>query len=159
MPSSKTAPQWTKEKIEEAFRRFVMEHGRLPRARELNPKYGLPQRRAFDAAFGMSPYQYAMIHYPDLVPVNRRIHDEAVVAYLTTALDWTPKLVLEREKAFIQKHRRLPDIDDYTSENGLPPYSVFSKLARDYYEEMLTLAFQDFLTGEERPAEQRGGGA
>lgn len=81
MPSSKTAPQWTKEKIEEAFRRFVMEHGRLP------------------------------------------------------------------------------DIDDYTSENGLPPYSVFSKLARDYYEEMLTLAFQDLLTGEERPAEQRGGGA
>ena len=60
MPSSKTAPQWTKDKIEEAFRRFVMEHGRLPRARELNPKYGLPQRRAFDAAFGMSPYQYAM---------------------------------------------------------------------------------------------------
>ena len=53
MPSSKTAPQWTKDKIEEAFRRFVMEHGRLPRARELNPKYGLPQRRAFDAAFGM----------------------------------------------------------------------------------------------------------
>ena len=93
MPSSKTAPQWTKEKIEEAFRRFVMEHGRLPRARELNPKYGLLQRRAFDAAFGMSPY------------------------------------------------------------------SVFSKLARDYYEEMLTLAFQDLLTGEERPAEQREGGA
>ena len=47
------------------------------------------------------------------------------------------------EKYFFMKHGRLPEPYEYTAENGLPMYSVFCKLAREAFEEIIRAQFQE----------------
>ena len=50
---------------------------------------------------------------------------------------------MEAEKCFFMKHGRLPEPYEYTAENGLPMYSVFCKLAREAFEEIIRAQFQE----------------
>ena len=114
---------WTKEKIEEAFAGFVEKNRRLPVAREMKPQYGLPTRRTFERYMDMTAQEYAELRYPTLLSARDERH------------------VQTAEKKFFTKCGRLPEPYEYTAENGLPMYSVFCRLAKEAFEEIIRAQF------------------
>ena len=105
---------WTKEKIEEAFAGFVEKNRRLPVAREMKPQYGLPTRRTFERYMDMTAHEVR---------------------------EWSIERLMEAEKNFFTKCGRLPEPYEYTAENGLPMYSVFCRLAKEAFEEIIRAQF------------------
>ena len=49
--------------------------------------------------------------------------------------------LMEAEKNFFAKCGRLPEPYEYTAENGLPMYSVFCRLAKEAFEEIIRAQF------------------
>ena len=128
---------WTKEKIEEAFAGFVEKNRRLPVAREMKPQYGLPTRRTFERYMDTTAQEYAELRYPTLLSARDERHVQTVLAYRNEVREWSIERLMEAEKNFFAKCGRLPEPYEYTAENGLPMYSVFCRLAKEAFEEML----------------------
>ncbi len=133
---------WTREKIEKAFSAFVQKNRRLPVAREMKPQCGLPSRKTFHATMGMPFQEYAAQHYPELLSLRNDRHTSLIQKYRHEMREWSLERLVEAEKAFYQKHGRMPESYEYTDSNGLPMYSVFCKLAIEAYENTLAAQFQ-----------------
>ena len=133
---------WTKEKIEEAFAGFVEKNRRLPVAREMKPQYGLPTRRTFERYMDTTTQEYAELRYPTLLSARDERHVQTVLAYRNEVREWSIERLMEAEKNFFTKCGRLPEPYEYTAENGLPMYSVFCRLAKEAFEETLSLVQQ-----------------
>ena len=133
---------WTKEKIEEAFAGFVEKNRRLPVAREMKPQYGLPTRRTFERYMDMTAQEYAELRYPTLLSARDERHVQTVLEYRNEVREWSIERLMEAEKNFFTKCGRLPEPYEYTAENGLPMYSVFCRLAKEAFEETLSLVQQ-----------------
>lgn len=128
---------WTKEKIEEAFAGFVEKNRRLPVAREMKPQYGLPTRRTFERYMDTTAQEYAELRYPTLLSARDERHVQTVLAYRNEVREWSIERLMEAEKNFFAKCGRLPEPYEYTAENGLPMYSVFCRLAKEAFEEII----------------------
>lgn len=137
------ASVWSMEKIGKAFAEFVEKNERLPAVREMKPQYGLPTRRTFERYMGMTAQEYAELRYSALLPAKDEHHVQSVLAYRSEAREWSVEQLVEAEKYFFMKHGRLPEPYEYTAENGLPMYSVFCKLAREAFEEIIRAQFQE----------------
>ena len=132
---------WTKEKIEEAFAGFVEKNRRLPVAREMKPQYGLPTRRTFERYMDTTAQEYAELRYPTLLSARDERHVQTVLAYRNEVREWSIERLMEAEKNFFAKCGRLPEPYEYTAENGLPMYSVFCRLAKEAFEEIIRAQF------------------
>ena len=132
---------WTKEKIEEAFAGFVEKNRRLPVAREMKPQYGLPTRRTFERYMDTTAQEYAELRYPTLLSARDERHVQTVLAYRNEIREWPIERLMEAEKNFFTKCGRLPEPYEYTAENGLPMYSVFCRLAKEAFEEIIRAQF------------------
>ena len=131
----------TKEKIEEAFAGFVEKNRRLPVAREMKPQYGLPTRRTFERYMDTTAQEYAELRYPTLLSARDERHVQTVLAYRNEVREWSIERLMEAEKNFFTKCGRLPEPYEYTAENGLPMYSVFCRLAKEAFEEIIRAQF------------------
>lgn len=132
---------WTKEKIEEAFAGFVEKNRRLPVAREMKPQYGLPTCRTFERYMDMTAQEYAELRYPTLLSARDERHVQTVLEYRNEVREWSIERLMEAEKNFFTKCGRLPEPYEYTAENGLPMYSVFCRLAKEAFEEIIRAQF------------------
>jgi len=132
---------WTKEKIEEAFAGFVEKNRRLPVAREMKPQYGLPTRRTFERYMDTTAQEYAELRYPTLLSARDERHVQTVLEYRNEVREWSIERLMEAEKNFFAKCGRLPEPYEYTAENGLPMYSVFCRLAKEAFEEIIRAQF------------------
>lgn len=92
---------------------------------------------------GMTAQEYAELRYSALLPAKDEHHVQSVLAYRSEAREWSVEQLVEAEKCFFMKHGRLPEPYEYTAENGLPMYSVFCKLAREAFEEIIRAQFQE----------------
>lgn len=135
--------KWTRERIEAAFATFVDANGRLPVARELTPQNGLPTRRTFEAKMKTSTQEYAAQRYPELLAVRDVQQTDHIRQYRSERKVWSVDRLIQAEQAFFQARGRLPTVREYTSENGLPMYSVFCVLAQEAFEAHLERVFQE----------------
>ena len=116
-------------------------NSRLPVAREMNPQFGLPTRRTFERYMGMTAQEYAELRYPTLLSARDERHVQTVLAYRNEVREWSIERLMEAEKNFFAKCGRLPEPYEYTAENGLPMYSVFCRLAKEAFEEIIRAQF------------------
>lgn len=120
---------WSEETILEALEQFIEKKGRLPTAREMNLKNGLPSRKTFSRFMGKSFYEYAKEFYPELVTYGEKHHKEAVLNYRKERPNWNSENLIQAEKEFAWKYGRLPEPHEYREEYGLPSYTIFCKIA------------------------------
>lgn len=129
--------KWNKEKVIAALDAFVEENGRLPVAREMNSRHGLPSRRCFEYTVGMTHYEYSLQFYPELVEKGERLQREHILQSALEKKRWTASLLAEAVEGFVKVHGRMPNPHDYKTENGLPLYSTFTKIAVDSFTRQL----------------------
>ena len=65
----------------------------------------------------------------------------ACLWYRNEVREWSIERLMEAEKNFFTKCGRLPEPYEYTAENGLPMYSVFCRLAKEAFEEIIRAQF------------------
>jgi len=110
-------------------------------AREMKPQYGLPTRRTFERYMDTTAQEYAELRYPTLLSARDERHVQTVLAYRNEVREWSIERLMEAEKNFFAKCGRLPEPYEYTAENGLPMYSVFCRLAKEAFEEIIRAQF------------------
>lgn len=86
-------------------------------------------------------YTYAELRYPTLLSARDERHVQTVLAYRNEVREWSIERLMEAEKNFFAKCGRLPEPYEYTAENGLPMYSVFCRLAKEAFEEIIRAQF------------------
>jgi len=102
--------KWDCESCIQAVRQFTHEHGRLPAAKDLRLKNGLPNIQTIKKYTGSITYQeFCRKYFPEFGP--RR---------------WDRDLCIQAVDQFIQEHGRLPDIGDTGC--GLPCIDTFRRL-------------------------------
>lgn len=79
--------------------------------------------------------------YPTLLSARDERHVQTVLAYRNEVREWSIERLMEAEKNFFAKCGRLPEPYEYTAENGLPMYSVFCRLAKEAFEEIIRAQF------------------
>lgn len=84
---------------------------------------------------------YAELRYPTLLSARDERHVQTVLAYRNEVREWSIERLMEAEKNFFTKCGRLPEPYEYTAENGLPMYSVFCRLAKEAFEEIIRAQF------------------
>lgn len=72
---------------------------------------------------------------------NRYFEVDTALAYRNEVREWSIERLMEAEKNFFAKCGRLPEPYEYTAENGLPMYSVFCRLAKEAFEEIIRAQF------------------
>ena len=102
---------------------------------------GLPTRRTFERYMDMTAQEYAELRYPTLLSARDERHVQTVLAYRNEVREWSIERLMEAEKNFFTKCGRLPEPYEYTAENGLPMYSVFCRLAKEAFEEIIRAQF------------------
>lgn len=120
---------WSAEEIVAAVNRFVQQNKRLPVARELNARNGLPVHRTFERKMGMTWGRYTKLHYPELAELNEQRHQQCVLDIRFEMSQWTEEKLILAVENFAQQNGRLPLSQEYTAENGLPSYTTFCKIA------------------------------
>lgn len=121
--------RWNAEKIATAVEHFIQVQKRLPVARELNPKNGLPTRKTFEKNMGMNWGSYAKRLYPDLVKLGEERHQQRVLDIRKEQMEWTKENLIPAIEHFAKQTGRLPAPQEYTAENGLPSYTTFCKIS------------------------------
>ena len=89
----------------------------------------------------MTAQEYAELRYPTLLSARDERHVQTVLAYRNEVREWYIERLMEAEKNFFTKCGRLPEPYEYTAENGLPMYSVFCRLAKEAFEEIIRAQF------------------
>lgn len=107
----------------------------------MKPQYGLPTRRTFERYMDTTAQEYAELRYPTLLSARDERHVQTVLAYRNEVREWSIERLMEAEKNFFAKCGRLPEPYEYTAENGLPMYSVFCRLAKEAFEEIIRAQF------------------
>lgn len=130
---------WDSERAVSAVEQFAAEHGRLPVAKEMKRENGLPSRRTFEMKVGVSFYEYGKRYHPKLVKLSEIRHRQHIADSMRDKTVWTKETLVAAVKNFIDLHNRLPDIQEYTSKNGLPSRATFCRIAEaaliEYLEE------------------------
>ncbi len=121
--------KWDAATIQTAVAKFVQTQGRLPVAREMNPQNGLPTCRTFEKIIRMSWGNYAKCHYPELAKLGEERHKQRVLDIRKEQSEWTNEKLMVAVERFIEQHHRLPLMQEFTSENQLPSYTTFRKIA------------------------------
>lgn len=122
--------RWNAEKIATAVEDFIQVQKRLPVARELNPKNGLPTRKTFEKCMGVNWGSYAKRLYPDLVELGEVRHQQRVQDIRKEQSEWTKETLIPAIERFAKQTGRLPAPQEYTAENGLPSYTTFCKISQ-----------------------------
>lgn len=120
---------WDKEKAASAIEQFVKEHGRLPVAKEMKRENRLPSRRTFENKVGISFFEYGKQQHPELVKLSETRHRQHIADSVRERSAWTKETLIAAVKHFVEKHDRLPDIQEYNSKNDLPSYTTFCRIA------------------------------
>ena len=81
------------------------------------------------------------LRYPTLLSARDERHVQTVLEYRNEVREWSIERLMEAEKNFFTKCGRLPEPYEYTAENGLPMYSVFCRLAKEAFEEIIRAQF------------------
>ena len=89
----------------------------------------------------MTAQEYAELLYPTLLSARDERHVQTVLEYRNEVREWSIERLMEAEKNFFTKCGRLPEPYEYTAENGLPMYSVFCRLAKEAFEEIIRAQF------------------
>jgi len=148
---------WNAAKAESAVEQFVEKQGRFPVAREMNRKNGLPSRRTFEMKVGISMFEYGKQYHPELVKQNATQHRQRVADSMREKSEWTKETLIAAVKHFVDQHNRLPDIQEYTPQNGLPSYTTFCRIAKtalaDYLKEYFCEYMNQTLTLKENGAD------
>lgn len=134
---------WNLEKIESTIQQFVQDQGRLPVAREMNKRNKLPSRISFEKVTGMTLGEYGKLHYPELVELREIRHRQHVLDTRKEISEWTEGKLLAAVTGFFERHNRVPQVNEYNAENGLPNYTVFCKIAEKFLTNHLTDYFQE----------------
>lgn len=134
---------WSAAIIESTIEQFVQAQGRLPVAREMNQKNGLPSRRTFERIMGMTWGKYAKLHYPELARLGEERHKRLAVDIKKELSEWTEEKLIAAVKHFVEQHGRLPFIQEYIPENHLPSYTTFRKIAEQTMADKLKRHFQE----------------
>jgi len=100
-PVKRIRPQWSREQIDAAAKRFFDTHGRYPRSEEYDLAHGLPSHNTFRSHFGINAGTYWKERFP-MDP------------------EWTPEKVRKMLEDFIEAHDRLPNTTELNAANGLP---------------------------------------
>ena len=139
MNKKREASLWNSEKAVSAVEQFVEQHGRLPVAKEMKPENRLPSRRTFESKTGVSFFEYGRRYHPELVEASETRHRQHVADSMRERSEWTKETLIAAVKHFVEQHGRLPNIQEYTSENNLPSYTRFCRIAEialtDYLED------------------------
>jgi hypothetical protein len=120
-----------------AVEQFVKQYGRLPVAKEMKPAKRLPSRRTFESKVGLTFFEYGRQFYPELVELSETRHRQHVADRMREKSQWTKETLITAVQHFVEQHGRLPDIHEYTSDNNLPSYTTFCRIA--------TIALTDYL--------------
>lgn len=123
-----------------------MQHGRLPVAREVNPKNGLPTCRTFQKKMKMSWGDFTLAKYPKLVEQREQRHRERAVSAKKEMTEYTTDMLITAVTEFAKEHGRLPEKEEYTPQNGLPGYMTFSHIASRLLTEYLEENLAAYLT-------------
>lgn len=135
---------WSTEKIVAAVEQFIQQNKRLPVAREMNPQNGLPVRRTFERMMGMTWGEYGKSYYPELAELNQQRHIRRVLDIRAELPEWTKGKLLLAVETFAQQKGRLPLKQEYTTENGLPSYTTFCKIAEQAMVDYLENHFSEY---------------
>ena len=126
-----TYENWDAANSISALERFIKHHDRFPTAREMGNKRGLPSRLTFERKTGMTLLEYGKQYHPELVEQNRLRHVERAAMSRHEMSTWTKEMLVDAVTVFYEQHGRLPDVQEYKAENGLPNYGTFQKIAFD----------------------------
>lgn len=127
------AKPWTKELALQALADFIERAHRYPLAREANSSNGLPTRKSFEDAVGMSYNDYGWKYYSDLMEKNQLNHKSSSVLSRKTLREGDFYGMLLAVQRFYLEHGRMPEQAEYTAENGLPSYAIFTHYALDAF--------------------------
>lgn len=139
---------WTAEDAVRAVHRFVNENKRFPTAREMKPGNRLPNRGTFYSLVGMSFYKFGEKNYPDLVEIRKEQHQQNINKSKKELSEWTAETLFSAIEQFAEEYGRLPYVNEYTEENGLPAYIVYSKFATEHFDNHLKEQFHDLVDHE-----------
>lgn len=131
---------WNKENVVSTIEQFIKIYGRLPVATEMNPKNGLPTRRTFECKMGMTFFEYGKENHPDLIKLGKLRQRQHIAKYRMQR-EWTQDMVVSAIGQFVQRHHRLPFPQEYTSDNDLPSYKTFCRIAVTSFNVNLEMVF------------------
>lgn len=129
MNKKRRASLWNAEKAVVAVEQFVDQYGRLPVAKEMKPANKLPSRRTFERKVGMSFFEYGRRNLPQLVALSEERHRQHVADSMLERSKWTKETLITAVQHFVEQHARLPSMQEYTSKNNLPSYTIFCRIA------------------------------
>lgn len=136
---------WTTASIASAIGQFILNKERLPVAREMNPRNGLPTCRTFEKIMGTTWGNYAKLHYPKLVELGDMRHRQRVLDIRREQSEWTKEKLILAIEHFVEENGRLPLIQEYTTENGLPSYTTFCKISEQVMSNYLEKRFSELI--------------
>ncbi len=151
MNNDRKASIWNAENTVSAVEQFVQKYGRLPVAKEMKPENSLPSRGTFKNKVGLSFYEYGKRHHPDLVEQSERRHRWHIAFSVQERSAWTKETLIASVELFAKQHGRLPDIKEYASENNLPSYSTFCKIAEATLTDYLGEHFCEYINQTPTP--------
>ena len=146
---------WTKEQALQALADFVERTHRYPLAREANSSNELPTRKSFEAAVGMSYNDYGWKYYSDLMEKNQLNHKSSSVLSRQILREGDFYGMLLAVQHFYLEHGRMPEQAEYTSENGLPSYAIFTHYALDAFTTDIEIGLKSSMQSRSK-AKQRG---
>ena len=124
---------WTKEEALQALADFIERTHRYPLARETNRSHGLPTRKSFEVAVGMSYNDYGWKYYDYLMEKNQLNHKSASLLSRQILREGDFYGMLLAVQRFYMEYGRMPEQAEYTAENGLPSYAIFTHYALDAF--------------------------
>jgi len=119
----------SKEQAESLFRRFVVEHGRLPLSKEFGSNSNLPSVRFFEQLVGMTLAEYKKTAYPELVEQTETMRKQRISAGHKARDDaWSKEKAVSAVERFLEEHHRMPTNAEMKPENRLPANNTFRSL-------------------------------
>lgn len=103
--------KWDADRIRKSVEIFRIRHQRLPLMKEFSEKNNLPSITEFKKYCG-DAYKTLKQWYPEFENPNRRIPKDEIF------------LMIDQ---FVEKNGRMPTVDEYREENGLPSYTTVKK--------------------------------
>lgn len=82
---------------------------------------------------------------PSLVEQNEARHWSNMLKSRKELSEWTEEKLVDAVMTFAEQHGHLPSKQEYTSENGLPSYIMFCKMAEQILTESLERNFEKYF--------------
>lgn len=98
-------------------------------------------------------FEYGKQYHPELVKQNETRHRQRVADSMREKSEWTKETLIAAVKHFVDQNNRLPDIQEYTPQNGLPSYTTFCRIAKTALTDYLEAYFCEYMDQTITPKE------